>query len=119
MRKPTATTDISDLPEVLRLAEEVQASGEPRVLTHGDQEVAVLAPVVAPPKASSAAPEAAPVRPEALPELDEDLSAIRALFGNFVGLGNSAGSPDDPDDVSENKHKYLADAYDVNPRSKQ
>jgi hypothetical protein len=37
--------DISDTPELVRLAEEVRASGEPRVLRHDGQDVAVLTPI--------------------------------------------------------------------------
>jgi antitoxin (DNA-binding transcriptional repressor) of toxin-antitoxin stability system len=118
VQKLNPTIDISNLPDLLRLVEEVQASGQPRVLTRGDQQVAVLSPVSAPDN-PLAASEASPTLPEAPSDPDEDLRAARALFGNFIGIGNSAGSPDDPTDVSENKHKYLADAYDLNKQGQQ
>ncbi len=37
--------DISNTPDLLRLAEEVAASGKPRVLRRADEDVAVLMPV--------------------------------------------------------------------------
>jgi hypothetical protein len=39
--------DISDNPELLRLAEEVRATNEPRILTRNSEEIAVVVPVVA------------------------------------------------------------------------
>ena len=40
-----ASIEISDRPDLLRLAEEVRDSGEPRVLRRGDEDVAVVMPV--------------------------------------------------------------------------
>jgi hypothetical protein len=39
------SVDISDTPELVRLAEEVRATREPRVLRRGGEDVAVLAPI--------------------------------------------------------------------------
>jgi hypothetical protein len=96
MQKLTPTIDISNLPEVLRLAEEVQATGEPRVLTRGDQQVALLSPV-----------NPAELPPAALTEQDDSCAATDNVFGNIIGIARSGG----PTDVAENKHKYLAEAY--------
>jgi hypothetical protein len=38
------TLDISDAPELIRVAEEVRASNTPCVLTRGDEEIAVVIP---------------------------------------------------------------------------
>jgi hypothetical protein len=45
MRKQTATLDISRFPELLSVVEEVRSSGHSRVLTRGDEEIAVIVPV--------------------------------------------------------------------------
>lgn len=104
MVKELERIDISDVPELLRLAEEVKTSGTPRLLTSGDEAVAVLTPVK-PPKP----PAKRRKRRDRRTGPDDPL-------WNIIGIANSAGSPDDPRDVSENKYKYLADAYDL-PRT--
>ena len=45
MAQPTATIDITDLPELRRIVEEVRATREPRVLRAGDEDLAVLTPL--------------------------------------------------------------------------
>jgi hypothetical protein len=45
MQKETTTIDISDIPDLLRLAEEVQTTRTPRLLKRGDEEVAMLTPL--------------------------------------------------------------------------
>lgn len=45
MVREAALIDISDMPDLARLAEEVQASGQPRVLARGDDRLAMLIPV--------------------------------------------------------------------------
>jgi len=37
--------DISNVPELLSIAEEVQTSGEPQILTRDTEEIAVLMPI--------------------------------------------------------------------------
>jgi hypothetical protein len=100
MRKATTAVDISDLPELVRLAEQVQQSAEPRLLIAGGREVALLSPVRAPRRAGGA-------KRQRGREPEQD------LFGGIIGIGDSAGSPGDPSDVAANKHKYLADVYDA------
>ena len=39
------SVEVSDVPELLRIAEEVQASGEPRVLRRRGEDLAVLSPL--------------------------------------------------------------------------
>jgi hypothetical protein len=44
-RETISSIDISDAPELLRLAEEVRRSGKPRVLRHRAEELALLTPL--------------------------------------------------------------------------
>lgn len=87
--------DISEMPELRRIAEEVQASQEPRVLRRNSEDVAVIMPVE--PKRGKRAPSVPRGKPT---------SADDPLW-NIIGIGRSEG----PTDVSANKHKYLAEAY--------
>lgn len=45
MARELAPIDVTNDPELLRLAEEVRHSGAPRLLRRGDEDLAVLAPV--------------------------------------------------------------------------
>ncbi len=45
--------DVTDTPELLRLAEEVRRTGRPRVLRRADEDLAVLSPVAIPAKRGS------------------------------------------------------------------
>lgn len=47
MAKELRPMDISDLPDLVRLVEEVRTSNEPRLLRRSDEDLAVLAPVTA------------------------------------------------------------------------
>lgn len=84
-------TDISELPEVARLAHEVATTGKRRLLTEHGAAVAVISP----------ARRRRARRAEAQPLTPED-----SLWG-IVGIIKD----DVPADVSANKHKYLAEAY--------
>jgi hypothetical protein len=92
--------DISNTPELLRLAEEVQATGKPRMLVREREELAVLVPV------ESSLTSSKPSRAR-----DRRTSQDDPLW-QIIGIGDAAASPSDPTDVSENKYKYLAEAYD-------
>ena len=99
MARELRPIDISNNPELLRLAEEVAATQEPRVLRRESEEVAVLMP--APPKKKRAS-RGRPV-PRGKPTTEDD------PLWNIIGL---AEGPDDGiTDVSANKLKYLAEAY--------
>ena len=90
MAKVLQSIDVTNIPDLLRVAEEVRDAQAPRVLTQGDDEIAVISPVrTARAKARRAQP---------IPRTD-------SLFG-IVGLIRSEGSGD----VSENVDKYLAEA---------
>ena len=96
MRKEMTSIDISDLPDLLSLAEEVRTSRKPCLLKNGEQEVAVLAPV-----------DPVTVAPKRRRRRGKPLSKDDPLF-RIVGMFHLEG----PTDVSENKHKYLAEAYE-------
>ena len=81
--------DISHLPDLMHLAEEVQRTRTPRRLRRASEDVAILTP----------APKRRRGRSRVLTEEDP-------LF-RLVGIGRSGGSGD----VSANKHHYLAEAY--------
>ena len=99
MHRETKPIDISDLPELLKLAEEVQASQTARLLKHGQDDIAVLSPVdpaarpkrAAPSRAGSASP-------------NDWLLRLADIAGDAVPT-------DQATDISSNKYKYLAEAY--------
>ena len=45
MQREMKHIDISNVPELLRIAEEVQSTRQPRILTRDSEDVAVLIPV--------------------------------------------------------------------------
>ena len=87
-------TDISEMPELVRLAEEVRHTNQPKSLRVGNEEVGVLRP----PRPRK--PSARRRRTGCLREDD--------TFWNIVGM---VTAEDGPTDVSSNKHHYLAEAY--------
>lgn len=96
METETQSIDITDSPELLRLAEEVRRSGVSRVLMRGEEVLAVLAPLVRPDKAlrrrrSSREP--------------------RDAILNIIGIGESG----ELTDIARHEREYLADAHDVYP----
>lgn len=95
MKTELTPIDISGVPELVRLAEEVRATNQPRVLQRNGEAIAVIAPV-----APKTATRAARVRRGKPTHAGDPLWQI-------VGIGRSDG----PTDVASNKHKYLAEAY--------
>jgi len=90
--------DISDAPELQRLAEAVRQTGKPHALKYGTKTVAVVLP--APKKERRGnAPARARGRSRVF-TLDDPLWTI-------VGIATGAGS----ENVSGNVDKYLAEAY--------
>ena len=90
--------DVTDLPDALRLAEEVARTNQPQVLERRGQKLAVLSPIQAgsgPARGTKGARQAANPNDWLL---------------NLIGIAESSEPPDGPTDVSSNKHKYLADA---------
>jgi|tagenome__1003787_1003787.scaffolds.fasta_scaffold20954223_2 hypothetical protein len=83
------SVDISNIPELVALAEQVQQTQESQVLTRGQEPLAVLEPLT----------DLAPAT-----QTDTNPNAwLEPLIGAFHSQG--------PGDVSANKKKYLADAY--------
>lgn len=82
--------DISRIPELLQLVQEVRSTNESAVLQQEREDLAILSPVL--PKKRS--------QTKAQPVTSDD-----ALF-RLIGIGHSGKS-----DISANKHQYLARAY--------
>jgi hypothetical protein len=93
MAKERVTIDITHTPDVLRLAEEVARTGTSAILRRDSEDIAVLSPV-------------APASKRRGVRGSDPIPRTDSLFG-IVGLIETEG----PTDVSENKHKYLAEAY--------
>ena len=91
MARESKRLDVTDAPELLRVAEQVYASREPTILQRGGEALAVLVPAPRGPRAPS----------KAQPVTRDD-----ALF-RLIGIGRSKV----PGGVSGKKHEYLAKAY--------
>ena len=91
MAKKPKRIDISRIPELLHLAQEVRSTNEPRILQQESEDLAILSPVW--PKKRS--------KTTAQPVTSDD-----ALF-RLIGIGKSGI----PGGVSGKKHEYLARAY--------
>lgn len=89
MAKELKHIDASQLPELLRIAEEVRRTREPRLIRRNGQDLAVVSPV------------SSTRRPTGKATSKED------PLWNIVGIGRSKG----PTDTSTNKQRYLAEAY--------
>ena len=94
MQKESQSMDITHIPELLRLAEEVQATKEPRVLTRDGEELVVVQPAKAAAAKRGRIPRGKPTTPQ-------------DPIWKLVGIGKSEGLGD----VSQNKYKYLGQAY--------
>jgi len=95
MAKQLRSRDVSEAPELLRLAEEVSASRSPLLLTRGDVAIAVLTPV-------TPASTRRPTRPRRGPDSSPD-----SLL-NIIGIADAG----EPTDIALHKHEYLAEAYE-------
>jgi hypothetical protein len=91
MAKEPKRIDISQIPELLSMAQEVQSTNESRILQQDSEDLALLSPVQ--PKKRS--------QTKAQPVTSDD-----ALF-QLIGIGKSGI----PGGVSGKKHEYLARAY--------
>jgi hypothetical protein len=90
MAKEPKRIDISRMPDLLRIAQEVRSTHESAVLQQEREDLAMLTPITPVAKRS--------VR-------GTPTSADDPLW-KLVGIGHSGKG-----DISENKHKYLAEAY--------
>jgi hypothetical protein len=92
MNRAAKHVDVARMPDLERLAREVQRTGQARVLTRDREALAVLEPI--PPARPAARPRARRTGPD-------------DPYWGLVGLGRSGG----PTDVSADKYRYLAEAY--------
>jgi hypothetical protein len=82
--------DISRIPELLHLAQEVRSTNESRILQQEREDLAMLTPIT----------------PVAKRGLRGKPTCADDPLWKLVGIGHSGKG-----DISENKHKYLAEAY--------
>lgn len=94
MVKALRSIDLREATDLLRIAQEVSASWEGRVLMHHDEALAILTP------AKAKLPRARKRRKTGLVTEADPLWSI-------VGIAHTTG----PTDVAANKHRYLAEAY--------
>jgi antitoxin (DNA-binding transcriptional repressor) of toxin-antitoxin stability system len=74
MAEPSKSIDITDVPDLLRVAEEVRRAGEPRVLRKDGKEVAMVVPLPRPRKRRSKKPTEA------------DIEAFRSAAGGWADI---------------------------------
>ncbi len=91
MAKELKRIDITHRPELLQIVGQLRDSNEPLLLQEGNEDVAIVRPLRRPRR--TRVPRGKPFT------MDDPL-------WNLVGAGASGLG-----DVSQNKHKYLADAY--------
>ena len=96
MAKELKPIDASGVPELLSIAKEIRDSGEARMIKNNGEDLAILMPVKPRVKRTPSR------RKSGIVTKDDSL-------WNIVGI---ADRPEDSTtDVSENKHKHLAEAY--------
>ena len=100
MAKELKPIDITNSPELLRLAEEIQRSQQPRVLVRDAEEMAEVRPVPAKRKRS----------PQGKSRRTRDSANPNDWLLRLIDLGAATSPADGPTDVSANKQKYLTDA---------
>lgn len=100
VREPQSL-DITAIPQLAELAEEVQRTGQPRALQRNGETLAYLEPA---PQVSGERHTGGARRKRS--RHGERFTTSDPLW-DFVGMATSEG----PGDVAENKHKYLAEAY--------
>jgi hypothetical protein len=74
MAEHPKSIDVSDVPEILRLAEEVRRAGEPRVLQKDGEDLAMVVPLPRARKSRFKRPTA------------EDLEAFRSAAGGWADI---------------------------------
>jgi hypothetical protein len=91
MAKELKRIDISSIPELLSLVQEVRRTNEPRILQEESEDLALLSPVLPKSRAKSKG---------------KAVTSDDALF-RLIGIGKSGI----PGGISGKKHEYLARAY--------
>lgn len=99
MKKELKAIEISKYPELVKIAKRVRRSGKPRILRQNGQALVVVTPMRSSKRVSSRRASKRKFSRGKVFTKDD------ALW-NIVGIGRSGLT-----DVSENKHKYLAEAY--------
>jgi hypothetical protein len=89
MTRELQPLDVTNTPDVLRLAEEVASTGVPRVLRHNGHDLAVVRPATPTNRRRS-----------------RQSTAPNAWLEGLIGIATSDG----PTDVSANVHAYIAEA---------
>ena len=90
MAKEPNRIDISSIPELLSLAQEVRRTNEPSILQQESEDLALLTPI----------------KPVATRRVRGKPTSADDPLWKLVGIGHSGKG-----DVSANKHTYLAEAY--------
>ncbi len=90
MAKETKHIDVSSIPELVKLAQEVRRTNEPAVLQQEREDLAMLTPI----------------KPVTKRSVRGKPTSVDDPLWKLVGIGHSGRG-----DISENKHKYLAEAY--------
>ncbi len=90
MAKETKHIDVSSIPELVKLAQEVRRTNEPAVLQQEREDLAMLTPI----------------KPVAKGSVRGKPTSVDDPLWKLVGIGHSGSG-----DISENKHKYLTEAY--------
>jgi hypothetical protein len=97
MAKELKPIDASEVPELLSIAREVRESGEARIIRSNGEDLVIITPIKAGAKRSPSRRRKGGI-----------LTKEDSLW-NIVGVADRPG--DRITDISENKHKYLAEAY--------
>ncbi len=90
MAKETKHIDVSSIPELVKLAQEVRRTNEPAVLQQEREDLAMLTPI----------------KPVTKRSVRGKPTSVDDPLWKLVGIGHSGRG-----DISENKHQYLAEAY--------
>jgi len=101
MAKEHKPIDISNSPELLRLAEEIQRSQQPRILVREAEELVEVRPIRAKGNRST----------QGRSRRTGTAANPNDWLLRLIDLGEADAPADRPTDVSANKHKYLAEAY--------
>jgi len=90
MAKETKHIDVSSIPELVKLAQEVRSTNEPAVLQQEREDLAMLTPI----------------KPVAKRSVRGKPTSGDDPLWQLAGIGHSGSG-----DISDNKHQYLAEAY--------
>ena len=90
MAKVPKRVDLRSIPELLSMAQEVRRTNESRILKQESEDLAMLTPI----------------KPVAKRSVRGKPTSADDPLWKLIGIGHSGKG-----DISENKHKYLADAY--------